>query len=100
MSGAPKNGGALDVAHYAKLVRIHVSEEESAALQGQLEKVLAYVGELKQVDVAGLDPMVWSVDLKSVLREDAVAPGVSNEAAMANAPEHRAGQFLVPRILE
>lgn len=100
MSGSPETGGRFDVAHFAKLVRIHIADDEAPALQEQLGKILAYVDELKKVDVSGLSPMIWSVDSKNVLREDEVVPGLSNETAMANAPEHRAGQFVVPRILE
>lgn len=100
MSGATEQSGGFDVAYVARLARLHLPDEERARLQGQLEQVLAYVDELKQVDVSGLAPMTQAVDAENVLRRDEVIPGLNHEVVMANAPEQRAGQFVVPRIIE
>ncbi len=97
-SARPSDG--FDVAYVARLARLHLEESERAQLQGQLEQILSYVDALKEADVSGLAPMIQAVETENVLRSDEVAPGVDREAALANAPEHRLGLFIVPRILE
>lgn len=100
MSEANPAPAGLDVAYVARLARLRLAEDERARLQGQLEQILAYVDELKQVDVAGLAPMTQAVEAENVLRADTVTPGLPHDAVMENAPEQRLGQFVVPRIIE
>ncbi len=90
----------FDVAYVARLARLELADEERARLQGQLEQILAYVDELKNVDVSGLPPMAQAIEACNVLRADEVKPGLPHDDVMANAPEHRMGQFVVPRIIE
>lgn len=100
MSDQDKKSGGFDVAHVARLARLHLPEDEREPLQNQLERILAYVEELKQVDVSGLAPMAQAIETQNVLRRDEVTPGLSHDEALANAPEQRLGQFVVPRIIE
>ena len=60
------------VRHIAKLSRLHLSEDEVAAMQEDLWNILDYVEQLNDVDTSGIDLKgVWfSHDLR--LREDAV----------------------------
>lgn len=100
MSRDSSSGAGLDVAYVARLARLYLADDERARLQGQLEQILAYVDELKQVDVTALDPMTRAVDVENVLRGDEPKPGLDHDAVMENAPAHRLGQFVVPRIIE
>ncbi|HMP76563.1 MAG TPA: Asp-tRNA(Asn)/Glu-tRNA(Gln) amidotransferase subunit GatC [Kiritimatiellia bacterium] len=100
MSDTPTPPSGFDVTYVARLARLRLADDERARLQAQLEQILAYVDELKQVDVSGLAPMTQAVDAENVLRTDAVSPGLAHDAVMANAPEQRLGQFVVPRIIE
>jgi aspartyl-tRNA(Asn)/glutamyl-tRNA(Gln) amidotransferase subunit C len=89
-----------DVEHVARLARLHLSQEERARMRAQLEAILRYIDQLKQVAVAGVEPTAHAVPLVNVMREDEVEPSVDREAMMANAPD-RAGEFFrVPRIIE
>jgi aspartyl-tRNA(Asn)/glutamyl-tRNA(Gln) amidotransferase subunit C len=99
MSGTSRHFG-LDVAYVARLARLKLADDERARLQAQLEQILAYVSELNEVDVSGIEPMTQAVDSANVMRADEVAPGLDHEDVMANAPERRLGQFVVPRIIE
>lgn len=92
--------GGFDVAYVARLARLQLGEAERAKLQGQLEGILGYVEELRQVDVSGVEPMTHAIPVRTVLRSDEVRPGLDHETAMTNAPESRLGQFLVPPIIE
>lgn len=97
---AEPNSSGFDVAYIARLARLRLGDEERARLQDQLEHILAYVDELKQLDLAGIEPMTQAIDSVNVTRPDAIEPGLSHDEVMANAPAHRLGQFVVPRIIE
>ncbi len=97
---AKKGPQGIDTAYVAHLARMHVSDEEIACFQPQLEQVVDYVAKLQELDVSGIEPTSHAQPLTNVLREDAVRRGLTNEQAMANAPEGMEGQFIVPKIVE
>jgi aspartyl-tRNA(Asn)/glutamyl-tRNA(Gln) amidotransferase subunit C len=89
-----------EVQHVARLARLHLSPEELERMREQLDVILAYIDKLRELDVEGVEPTSHAVPLVNVMRDDAVAPCLSQEAALANAP-NRAGEFFrVPRIIE
>ena len=90
----------FDVGYVAHLARLHLGDDERARLQGQLEGILGYVEELKQVDVSGVEPMTHAIPVCNVFRADKVAACLDHDAVMGNAPEARQGQFVVPVIIE
>ena len=94
--------GHLDVAYVAHLARLHLTEEEVRAFQGQLDQVLAYVDQLRELDVEGIEPTAHAQPMENVLREDAACPrpDEAREALLENAPARQADQFQVPRIIE
>jgi len=95
-----QGGQGFDVAYVAHLARLQLAEDERARLQGQLEGILGYVEELKQVDVSGVEPMTHAIPVRNVFRADEVRPGLAHDVVMDNAPEARQGQFVVPVIIE
>ena len=95
-----ENADRMDVRYVAGLARIALSDEETAQLQAQLDKILAFVGELKSLDVSGVAPTDDASDVQNAWREDEPIAGLSREAALANAPLARHGQFVVPKVVE
>lgn len=95
-----KRPEGIDTAYVANLARMHLSDEEIACFQPQLEQVVAYVAKLQELDVSGIEPTSHAQPLTNVLREDGVREGLTCEQAMANAPASIEGQFLVPKIVE
>lgn len=95
---------ALDrtaVAHIARLARIKVKDDELDLLAGELNGMLAWVEQLQQVDVTGVEPMTGSVGaMKLKMREDAVTDGGRRDEVLANAPRSAAGFFAVPKVIE
>ena len=59
-----------EVQHIAKLARIQLTEKETEKFQKDLGNVLDYFEILKGVDVTDVPPMVHSVTLENVTRED------------------------------
>ena len=89
-----------DVEHVARLARLHLTDEEIERMRVQLDAILAYIDKLTALDVEGVEPTSHAVPLVNVMRPDALAPSLSQEEALANAPD-RAGEFFrVPRIIE
>ena len=89
-----------EVQHVARLARLHLSDDEVERMRQQLDAILAYIDKLRELDVEGVDPTAHAVPLVNVMRDDALVPPLSQEAALANAPD-RAGEFFrVPRIIE
>ncbi|MEQ8846215.1 Asp-tRNA(Asn)/Glu-tRNA(Gln) amidotransferase subunit GatC [Botrimarina sp.] len=89
-----------DVERVALLARLELDEAQVAELTPQLAEIVAYVDQLAEVDTEGVEPMAHAVELTNVLRPDAVRPGLSHEAALANAPRHDHTGFRVPAVLD
>jgi aspartyl-tRNA(Asn)/glutamyl-tRNA(Gln) amidotransferase subunit C len=89
-----------EVERVARLARLALGEAEKAALTTQLDAILAYIDALNAVDTEGVEATTTVIPMTSVMREDVVKPGLSQDAALANAPDPADGFFRVPRILE
>ena len=89
-----------DVVHVAALARLGLTDEEVDRMQGQLNRILEAVGELQSVDTSSVGPTAQVIALENVMREDEVRPGISREAALANAPVREGALLRVPVILE
>jgi aspartyl-tRNA(Asn)/glutamyl-tRNA(Gln) amidotransferase subunit C len=47
-----------------------------------------------------VEPTAHVLDIRNVMREDRAAPSLTQERALANAPEKAAGHYKVPKIIE
>lgn len=90
----------FDINYVAELARLELSAEEKTRLGAQLGDILKYVDQLKEVDVAGVEPTAHSVPLVNVTRPDVVRASLPHEDAMRNAPRQANGLFIVPKIVE
>jgi aspartyl-tRNA(Asn)/glutamyl-tRNA(Gln) amidotransferase subunit C len=89
-----------EVEHVAKLARLELSEAEKEKLTDQLSNILTYVEKLNELDTSGIEPTAHVLDIKNVMRDDAAAPSLPQEQALANAPDKAAGHYKVPKIIE
>ncbi len=88
------------VRHIAKLARIHVSDEEVAALAPELSNILGWIEQLGEVNVEGVQPMTAVIPNHLRLRQDEVTDGGIRDAVLANAPAAQHGFFAVPKVIE
>ena len=95
-----ENADRMDVRYVAGLARIALSDEEAAQLQGQLDDILAFVGQLKELEVSAVAATDVATDARNAWREDEPVAGLEREAALANAPLARHEQFAVPKVIE
>jgi len=84
----------------ARLARIAVADEEIASLQAELNAILAFVEQLAEVNVEGVEPMTSVTPMTMKMREDKVTDGGIADDIIANAPAHEHHFFLVPKVVE
>jgi len=88
-----------EVLHVAELARLTLKPEEVDLFTRQVNDILNYVKKLQKVETAGVPPLAHPVPIFNVFREDEVAPGLSRDEGLANAPAPEEGTFSVPRII-
>ena len=88
------------VRRVAHLARIAVAEDEVAGLQGELNAILAFVEQLTEVDVEGIEPMTSVTPMAMKKRADVVNDGEIADDIVRNAPETQDHFFLVPKVVE
>jgi aspartyl-tRNA(Asn)/glutamyl-tRNA(Gln) amidotransferase subunit C len=91
---------AQTVRRIAHLARIAVADEEVAKLQSELNAMLAFVEQLSEVDVAGVEPMTSVTPMELKQREDKVTDGGIPGDILRNAPAAENHFFVVPRVIE
>jgi len=90
---------AETVSHVAKLARLELPQERIDTYRKQLAGVLQHVTNLRAVDVEGVEPMAYPFESSNRLAEDEIAPPMSLDSLLMNAPATE-GRFLaVPKVL-
>ena len=91
---------AATVRRIAHLARIAVTDAEVPHLQGELNAMLAFVEQLQEVDVEGVEPMTSVMPMDMRKRADVVNDGEIVDKVTANAPDEQDHFFLVPKVVE
>jgi len=91
---------ATTVRRIAQLARIAVTDEEVPHLQGELNAMLAFVEQLSEVNVEGVEPMTSVMPMEMKKRPDVVTDGGKADDIVRNAPETHDHFFLVPKVVE
>ena len=84
----------------AELSKLEFDEQAKKDLQKDLQKILDMVERLKEVNVDGVEPLIYMTDEKNVLRKDVVKDTVSKDDALSNAPQRDSDYFKVPKVLK
>jgi aspartyl-tRNA(Asn)/glutamyl-tRNA(Gln) amidotransferase subunit C len=85
---------------WAHLARIAVNDDEIEHLRGELNAILAFVEQLAEVDVTGVEPMTSVTPMAMKKRADVVTDGGDPEAILKNAPAREGDYFVVPKVVE
>jgi aspartyl-tRNA(Asn)/glutamyl-tRNA(Gln) amidotransferase subunit C len=91
---------AATVRRIAHLARIAVTDAEVPHLQGELNAMLAFVEQLSEVNVEGVEPMTSVMPMEMKKRADVVTDGGIADAIVGNAPATEDHFFLVPKVVE
>jgi aspartyl-tRNA(Asn)/glutamyl-tRNA(Gln) amidotransferase subunit C len=90
----------IDIEHVAKLARLELTDEETRRLREQLGLILEHAAKVGEVATSDVEPTAYAIPRANVLRPDEVAPSLSVEDVLANAPDREDDRFRVPRIAE
>ena len=88
------------VRRIAHLARIAVKDDEVEHLKGELNAILAFVEQLLEVDVTGVEPMTSVTPMVMKQRPDVVTDGDIADDILKNAPATQDHFFLVPKVVE
>lgn len=85
--------------HLAHLSRLEFSEREKDTLKHDLQRMIAFVEKLKEVDTDEVEPLLHMGKQVNAWREDEVKGSISRKEALKNAPRKNEEFFLVPRVI-
>ena len=83
-----------------ELARLELSEAEREALRGDLNEILQMVEKLEELDLEGVEPLVYVNEAAQAPRSDRVQGELPREAALRNAPQSDGEFFLVPKVID
>ena len=88
------------VRRIARLARLALEEERVEPMVNELNGIFAWVEQLGEVNVDGVEPMTSVVAQTLKMREDKVTAGGDASAIIANAPMSEDNFFVVPKVVE
>lgn len=83
----------------ASLSRLHFDEEGKESIKNDLQKMIAFVEKLNELDTNGITPLLHMSDNVNVLREDIVKGSSSRKDGLKNATIHDEMFFKVPKVI-
>ncbi|MBI3506971.1 MAG: Asp-tRNA(Asn)/Glu-tRNA(Gln) amidotransferase subunit GatC [Proteobacteria bacterium] len=96
------------VARIAQLARIRLAPEDRPKMAKELQTILDWVEQLKELDTSKIEPMTSTVEVVMPSRADKVTDGGYASQILANATdpvrvsttEDLGGFFTVPKVVE
>jgi aspartyl-tRNA(Asn)/glutamyl-tRNA(Gln) amidotransferase subunit C len=87
----------------AELAHLELSAEEIHRMAHDLDGILTHIDKLNEIDTANVEPMaqvIYQAEETATLRDDLERLTLSNDDALANAPQAGAGYFKIPKVIE
>lgn len=88
------------VRHVALLSRLELAEGEAESYAKELDNILHYVEKLAELDTTDVPATSHSFKMQNVFREDVARESLTNDEALANAPDAEDHCFKVPAVLQ
>ena len=87
------------VDYVAGLANLEVAGDEREEVAAQFGRMIDFIAQLDEIDIEGVAPTKHVVGLENVARADQPAPCLTQEQALANAPDADEGHFVVPKVI-
>lgn len=87
------------VENLATLARLHFNEEEKQEIKSDLQRMIAFIDKLNELDTTNVQPVLHMGDGSNVFRDDEVQGSVTREEALKNAPASDGVFFKVPKVI-
>jgi aspartyl-tRNA(Asn)/glutamyl-tRNA(Gln) amidotransferase subunit C len=84
----------------AHLSRLEFNAAEKEEIRHDLQRMIGFVEKLNELDLDGVEPLLFISDNVNVLREDEVKGSITREEALKNAPLHDEQFFKVPKVIK
>lgn len=84
----------------ARLSQLEFNSDTKAKMEDDLNKILALVDKLNEVDTENIEPLIYLNEEKNKLREDEIGEHLPKEKALKNAPSKDSDYFKVPTVLK
>jgi len=85
----------------AELARLDLSDPAlRATIMQDMQRVIDFVEKLNEVDVTGVEPLIFMTDEENVLRDDVAKLEITKQEALMNAPVKDSDYFKVPRVVD
>ena len=84
----------------ATLSRVKIEEKEIEKISKELSEIITWVEKLNEVDTNNVTPVANSSDIKIPFRKDEINDGKIEYKILKNAPEKKAGYYVVHKVVE
>lgn len=84
----------------AHLARLEFNDEAKAEILNDMNRMLAWVDKLNELDTDKVEPLIYMSEERSVLREDEVKQTLTQKEALQNAPKKDSDYFKVPKVID
>lgn len=88
------------VKRVGKLAQLGLTDAEITETLTQLNSILSLVDQMQQIDTKDVVPLAHPLELRQILRSDAITEMDQREKFQSTAPQANAGLYLVPRVVE
>jgi aspartyl-tRNA(Asn)/glutamyl-tRNA(Gln) amidotransferase subunit C len=82
----------------AQLAQLEVDTQAEETLLEDLNKIITWIGKLKELDTTGVEPLVTMALEHDLLQEDIPQAPLAHERGLVNAPSKDSNYFRVPRV--
>ena len=88
------------VEEVAHLARLEFTEEGKAEILNDMNRMLAFVDKLNEMDTDGVEPLIYMTNETNVMREDEPKDTLNQKEALKNAPKKDSDYFKVPKVID
>ncbi len=83
----------------AHLARLEFDETSKKEILNDMNRMLAFVDKLNELDTSNSEPLIYMTDERNVLRPDEPEQTLSQKEALKNAPKKDSDYFKAPKVI-
>jgi aspartyl-tRNA(Asn)/glutamyl-tRNA(Gln) amidotransferase subunit C len=88
------------IGQLARLSQLEFDDSRKEEFKKDLQKMIGFVEKLSDLDVSGVEPLLYMGEDPESLREDKRQPSLDRATALANAPAADDQYFKVPQVVK
>lgn len=89
-----------DVEKIAYLARMRIQDEDIPKYAKELSNILSLVEAMNEIETDAIEPMAHPIEASQRMRADVVTEDNQRDKFQKQAPQHEAGLYLVPKVIE